>query len=246
MKCCGSKKATEQPTMSSIGKKAFIVYCHPEPKSFGNGLKCRAVETFEKMGMEVTVSDLYEMKFNPKTGQDNFKDLQNEECYNQKDEELHATDTNTYADDIAAEHKKIQESDFILFVFPIHWFSTPAILKGWFDRVLSNGVSYGGKFGMFEDGAYKGKRAMITCTTGAPEMMYDSEKAMNGDIHTQVLYPINRGTLAFCGWTVLPPFVAYSPAHCEEEDRTKYLADFEKHLTNWQEMQPLDTAAQRM
>lgn len=41
----------------------LIVYCHPEPKSFNNALKDKAIEVFEHSGAVVEVSDLYAEQF---------------------------------------------------------------------------------------------------------------------------------------------------------------------------------------
>src|SRR4051812_20381755 len=42
---------------------------------------------------------------------------------------------------------RIEHNDATVMVFPVHWWSMPAILKGWIDRVWNNGWAYGqGKF----------------------------------------------------------------------------------------------------
>ena len=45
--------------------KVLIVYGHMEPKSFNAALLDSAVRTLTSKGHDVTVSDLYAMKFNP-------------------------------------------------------------------------------------------------------------------------------------------------------------------------------------
>lgn len=57
-----------------MGKKnVLIVYAHQEPKSFNGALKDVAVETLRGQGHTVTISDLYEMKFDPTASKDQFK-----------------------------------------------------------------------------------------------------------------------------------------------------------------------------
>lgn len=41
--------------------------------------------------------------------------------------------------DVAAEQKAAEEADRIVFQFPIFWFSSPALLKEWEDKVLEHG-----------------------------------------------------------------------------------------------------------
>ena len=52
--------------------KVFIVFAHPEPKSFGAALLDRSLQTLESAGHEVQVSDLYLMQFNPVASGDDF------------------------------------------------------------------------------------------------------------------------------------------------------------------------------
>lgn len=61
----------------------------------------------------------------------------------------------------------------VIFQFPLWWYTMPAILKGWFDRVYAYGFAYGvgehsdSHWGdRFGDGTLKGKRAMLIITTG--------------------------------------------------------------------------------
>ena len=48
----------------------------------------------------------------------------------------------TFSEDIRREMEKAAWADFLLVVCPVWWFSVPAILKGWFDRVLAAGFAY--------------------------------------------------------------------------------------------------------
>jgi len=56
---------------------------------------------------------------------------------------------------------KLVWADFVIFQFPLWWFSVPAILKGWVDRVFAMGFSY--NYGRsYEKGVFRGKRAMLS------------------------------------------------------------------------------------
>ncbi|WML48970.1 NAD(P)H-dependent oxidoreductase [Neobacillus sp. PS3-34] len=119
-------------------------------------------------------------------------------------------------------------ADFVLFQFPLWWLSVPAILKGWVDRVFAMGWLYGPGVGFYDQGGLKGKKTMLSVTTGGPEIMF-SKHGISGDMMEQVLHHIHRGILSFSGMDVLPPFVAYGAAH-HEENRKKYLASFNERL----------------
>ncbi|WP_426235308.1 NAD(P)H-dependent oxidoreductase [Pararhizobium sp. DWP1-1-3] len=44
--------------------------------------------------------------------------------------------------DVAAEQARIDRADALVLVYPVYWWSMPGLLKGWIDRVFSNGWAY--------------------------------------------------------------------------------------------------------
>lgn len=44
--------------------------------------------------------------------------------------------------DVAAEQARIDRADALVLVYPVYWWSFPALLKGWIDRVFGNGWAY--------------------------------------------------------------------------------------------------------
>lgn len=44
--------------------------------------------------------------------------------------------------DVAAEQARIDKADALVLVFPVYWWSMPGLLKGWIDRVFTNGWAY--------------------------------------------------------------------------------------------------------
>jgi NAD(P)H dehydrogenase (quinone) len=76
--------------------------------------------------------------------------------------------------DVITEHKKIQKSDCIIFVYPVWWSDCPAKLKGWFDRVYSVGYAYGHDFArMNQSKMKKQKLGLVLCTAGHPNDYLD-------------------------------------------------------------------------
>jgi NAD(P)H dehydrogenase (quinone) len=214
----------------------FIVYAHPEPKSFNGALTNHAKKALEAAGHKLIVSDLYAMQFNPVSDRRNFTSEKNPEYYKQQAEELHATEVDGFAEDIKAEMEKLDWCDVLIFQFPLWWFGLPAILKGWVDKVFAMGKIYGnGKW--YDRGAFKGKKAMLSLTTGGSLTMY-TEIGINGDIHT-ILYPINHGILNFIGFDVLPPFVVWGVNHLSDERRQIYLEQFQNRLLTIDKVPPI-------
>ena len=140
------------------------------------------------------------------------------------------------AADIQGELDKLLWADLLILNFPIFWFSAPAMLKGWIDRVLVSGVCYGGKR-FYDQGGLAGKRALVTVTLGGREHMF-GEGAIHGPLE-EMLRPILRGTLAYVGFEVLAPFVAWHVPYISTEARQDFLMGYEQRLQGLADEQPL-------
>jgi NAD(P)H dehydrogenase (quinone) len=215
---------------------AFIVYAHPEPKSFNGALLARGVETLRACGHAVEVSDLYRMGFDPVSDRRNFSGVKDPGCFKQQQEEIHASQTGGFAPGLAAEMEKLRRCDLLILQCPLWWFGLPAILKGWVDRVFAMGFAYGmGQW--YSRGVFSGKRALVCLTTGGPAPMYVPD-GVNGDIE-QILFPIQHGMLYFTGFSVLPPFIAWSVARASDEARRAYLEAYAERLRGAFEAAPI-------
>lgn len=216
--------------------KVFIVHAHPEPKSFNSALKERAIERFTRDGHEVRVSDLYEMNWNPVASASDFGARKDNDYLVYALEQRHGYETQTIAADIQDELEKLIWCDLLILNFPIFWFSTPAILKGWIDRVLVSGLCYGG-MRFYDCGGMRGKRAMATITLGGRPHMF-GQNAIHGELD-DMLRHLLRGTLAYTGFDVLPPFVGYHVPYIGQDERSKILDDYEVCLSQVDSIAPL-------
>jgi len=216
--------------------RVFIVYAHEEPHSFNAAMRNLAVETFEAAGHSVVVSDLYAMKFKAVADGEDFLERRDKTVLKRQLEEKAGAELGTLSHDIVEEQRKLLEADLVILQFPLWWFSVPAILKGWVDRVMTMGFAYGGGK-WYDQGGLKGRRAMLSLTTGGPEAGY-SDTGINGAMD-RILYPIQHGILFFCGMEVLPPFVAWGPAHQSDEGRQKTLEAYRQHLLGLDRLAPL-------
>ena len=205
----------------------FIINAHAEPKSFNGAMFRAAQETMAAAGHSVHISDLYAMNFDPVSDRRNFTTVKNADYFKQQIEEMHATEVGGFAPDIEAELRKVESCDLMIWQFPLWWFGLPAILKGWVDRVFAMGRTYGGDH-FYENGVFKGKRALLSVTTGGPEDAY-RPGGFNGDIDA-ILRPIHRGMLRFTGWDVLAPHIVYGPVRLSEAERLASLGAWAARL----------------
>ncbi len=214
----------------------FLVHAHPEPRSFCAAMKDTAVEALAEAGHTVVVSDLYAMRFDPVASADDFSERAEPSYLVYALEQRHAYETGSLAPDIAAEVQKLKACDLLLLSFPLFWFSVPAILKGWIDRVLLSGLTYGGKR-FYDRGGLAGKKATIGITLGARPHMFGPD-AIHGEIET-MLRPILRGTLWYTGMQVLPPFYAYHVPYVTADARKAILGGWRRWLLTLEQAEPL-------
>jgi NAD(P)H dehydrogenase (quinone) len=222
--------------------RILIVHAHPEPRSLNGALKEIAVTTLREAGHEVRVSDLYAMRWKATVDADDFGGTGGP--LRVVEDSGRAYDTGTLTADIAAEQEKLLWADAVIFQFPLWWYSMPAILKGWFDRVFTYHFAYGvgehsdTRYGdRYGEGTLAGKRAMLAVTIGGREPHY-TDRGINGPID-DLLFPIQHGILYYPGMDILPPFVIYGTDRLSPEDFTDAAKAWEQRLLALEQTDPI-------
>lgn len=99
--------------------------------------------------------------------------------------------------DIAAEHARLNRADALIIVYPVYWWSMPAQLKGWIDRVFTSGWAYADN----GDGKVIKKlgnlKVHLVAIAGADMRTY-ARHGYFGAMRTQ----IDHGIFGYCGATV--------------------------------------------
>jgi NAD(P)H dehydrogenase (quinone) len=214
--------------------KYFSVYAHPEPRSLNGALKDAAVEALLAAGHEVRVSDLYAMKFKAVADAADFpaRDPVERLIYHRASGE--AYHGGTQAPDIRTEQQKLEWAEAVILQFPLWWFSMPAIMKGWLDRVFAHGFAIGvpkpgtRQWLRYGEGTLAGRRAMIATTTGGREAQY-AQRGLNGPIE-DLLFPTTHGALFYTGMVVVPSFIGYQTVRIGEAEYAKLAAAYVERL----------------
>ena len=192
-------------------KKVLIVHAHPEPSSLTHQLVDVSMEALHEQGHDVLQSDLYAMRWKAAFDEHDFPERANARRLSFIEESGHAYRHRRQTADVAAEQEKVLAADAVVFQFPLWWYGMPAIMKGWLDRVWAFGLAYGykdaGNAYRYGDGAFKGKRAMLSVSVGGAARDY-APRGINGPLE-QLLFPITHGSLHFPGFDVLPTFAVY-------------------------------------
>ncbi|MCI1029146.1 NAD(P)H-dependent oxidoreductase [Pantoea dispersa] len=222
----------------------LIVYAHPEPRSLNGSLKDFAVNHLQQAGHQVQVSDLYAMQWKAQLDAADTLAPPVGAHFDATLDSRFAYDHQLQAADIAAEQEKLRWADTVIFQFPLWWFSMPAIMKGWFDRVYANGFAYGvGEHNdhhwgdRYGEGTLAGKRAMLVVTTGGWESHY-APRGINGPIE-DLLFPIQHGMLFYPGFSVLPPLVLYRVQKSAQERFADWCAALAQRLDRLAQDQPI-------
>lgn len=215
----------------------FIVYAHQEPKSFNAAMRDLAVSVLTRAGHQVQVSDLYAMNFKAVADAQDFQRVDHSSFFKYQIEQGVAYEKGMLVADIKAEQEKLRWANMVIFQFPLWWFSLPAVMKGWIDRVFTTGFAYGGS-NWYDQGGLRGRKAMLSLTTGGPTTLY-SPTGLNGEIN-QLLFPIQYGMLYFVGMQVLPPFIAWAPARASQEQREAYLRSYQERLLTLDTTPPIE------
>ena len=121
--------------------------------------------------------------------------------------------------DVAREQELLSEHDVIVCQHPFFWYSTPALVKQWFDLVLEHGWAYGS-----EGRALHGKTWVQAVSTGAPAAAYCSQ-GRNGHSIREFLAPVER-TAGLCGMQYLPPFCVHGALGISDEELAERARDY--------------------
>lgn len=164
-------------------KHVLIINGHPDKESFNFALTQAYVEGAKHANAQLTQLNLADLDFNP-----NLK-----YGYRQRTE---------LEPDLLDAIEKIKKANHIVWVFPMWWYGSPALLKGFIDRTFLPGITYEPIEGKpFPKKLLKGKTARIIITADTPKW-YDFLIMKSPAINQ-----FKKGTLAFCG--IAPVKVTY-------------------------------------
>ncbi|WP_029192414.1 NAD(P)H oxidoreductase [Paenibacillus harenae] len=107
----------------------LTVVSHPRTNSLTFAVADRFVQGLHAAGHETEVLDLHRSGFDPVLWE--------------ADEPDWSVGRKTYSLEVEKEIERMKKHDALAYIFPIWWYSMPAMLKGYIDRVWNNGYAYG-------------------------------------------------------------------------------------------------------
>jgi len=192
--------------------RVHVVFAHPVADSYGAALRNTVVSALEEAGHAVDLLDLYAEGFDP--------------VLSRQAHALHRAGPETKPE-IAAQASSVQEADALVFVYPTWWGGQPAMLKGWFDRVLVEGVAY-----TLPDGAtrvrpklLRVRRLVVITTHGSTKWI----NALQGEPGKRVIL---RGVRSLCHPLARGRWLAlYGMDQADDTKRRRFLRRVERHMT---------------
>jgi NAD(P)H dehydrogenase (quinone) len=184
---------------------ALWVYAHPRRGSFNDRLFQKGTRTLGE-SYSVSTSDLHAQGFDPVLSDRDLGDLAGQ-AGNIAEQVGQTFARGRLPDDVRREQQKLAEAELLVIQFPLWWYGMPAILKGWFDRVLTSGFAYGdmdpdlGVPRRYGDGGLAGRKALIVVTAGEDERSI-GPRGISGDLES-LLFPLTHGVLWYVGIEVL-------------------------------------------
>ncbi|QQQ03558.1 NAD(P)H-dependent oxidoreductase [Lysobacter enzymogenes] len=178
----------------------LIVLAHPAADSLTHAVAAQVGEGARAAGHSFELADLAAEGFDPR--------------YGQADHDAYRGRAPLPAD-VLAEQARIERADAVVLVYPVYWWSMPALLKGWIDRTFANGWAYA-----TQDGRVTGRlqrlRVHLLGLGGADERTY-LKHAYDVAMKTQ----IDHGIFDYCGACVAGSTFRFDT---EERDATAHLA----------------------
>ena len=108
--------------------RLLVVFCHPDPESFGAAIFRTACEALRAAGHELRIIDLYAEGFDP--------------VFTREERRTYLTDTAQNIAGVAHHVEALQWAEGWVAIYPTWFYGLPAMLKGWLDRVWLPGVTF--------------------------------------------------------------------------------------------------------
>jgi NAD(P)H dehydrogenase (quinone) len=110
-----------------MDENVLIVYCHPYRWSFTHSVLDAVVRGVRAAGDKAQVCDLYADGFDPVM----------------RAEELKIYSTGEYVDPLVGWYvEQLQRANRLVLIAPVWWNDIPAMLRGWFDKVMLSGYAW--------------------------------------------------------------------------------------------------------
>lgn len=169
-------------SVNNAAQRALVVMAHPSSTSLTRSVTEVIVEALTTHGVETELADLTAEGFDP--------------VFGPSDRAAFTGDEPTPAD-VRAEQQRIDGVDHLVLVYPVYWWSMPALLKGWIDRVFISGWAFDvdGEQGLVKK---LGRLKVHLIALGGADAATYAKRGYRQAMQAQ----IDQGIFGYCGATV--------------------------------------------
>ena len=153
--------------------KILLVLAHPRPTSLSHAAAQAFADAATAKGHQIEWADLAAEHFDP--------------VLREADEPEWDNPSKVYSPEVQAEMARIERNEATVIIFPVWWWSMPALMKGWIDRVWNNGWAYGGS-------NYPHAKVLMLAVAGGSATSF----AKRG-YDQAMLVQLETGILRYCG-----------------------------------------------
>lgn len=158
---------------------SLVVVSHADSNSLTHHVAHATVDALRDAGGTVELADLYAEGFDPRFADADLSFYRG---------------TGSAPNDVASEQERIDRAEHLILVFPMYWWSFPALLKGWIDRVFVNGWA----FDYTPGSSFQKKLDRLTIHL-VPVAGDDAASFERHGIDIAVRTQIEQGIIEYCG-----------------------------------------------
>ncbi|WP_439476824.1 NAD(P)H-dependent oxidoreductase [Brevundimonas sp.] len=149
----GEQRIPETRHMRTAPPRIAVLVAHPRRRSFTVAMARAFAAAARAAGADVVERDLYRLHFDPRLRASEMPDHPGA----------------TVRADVAREREAIAEADLFAFFYPLWFNATPAMMKGYIDRVFGMGFGYTALQHGGNQPGLRGRRMITFTSSGAPQ-----------------------------------------------------------------------------
>ncbi|NHJ48207.1 MAG: NAD(P)H-dependent oxidoreductase [Asgard group archaeon] len=183
----------------------LVIYAHPNENSFCSAIKNKLLSGLEKNINSVRIHDLYYSDFNPILTKKELIDYPKALSENEQ---------------VQKHQHDIKWADIICLIYPVWWYGPPAILKGYIDRVITEGFAYD----------YIDNQAIPKLTDKRMILIqtFDAEEKMEKELNEDISYKSMHNIWNYCGINEINRVSLFRVNFVDKKQRNVWLEEIYK------------------
>jgi putative NADPH-quinone reductase len=192
--------------------KVLLIVAHPHTDSFTHACAGAAQAGLTRGGHEVDRVDLYAEGFRT--------------AMSREERLAYETDDPILDPQVADYAARLKRADALLVVYPTWWSGLPAILKGWFERVMVPGVGF-----HFDPATNKVKPGLRHLRRIMGISVYGSPRLHTYFVNDNGRRIVTRALRMSCGWRTRPKWLAmYAVDTSTDAERRAFLTEIDRQM----------------